>query len=73
MAGHNIDFMWLAQGHQPDHSTLNDFRSSFGAELKDLFGHVVHIGLAGGCLQLLEAALDGTRIKAVGTPWQALL
>lgn len=64
MAGHNIDFMWLAQGHQPDHSTLSNFRLKFADELKGLFKHVVRIALVGGFLQLLEAAFDGTRIKA---------
>jgi hypothetical protein len=64
MAGHNIDFIWLAEGHEPDHSTLNNFRTSFAKELKNLFKYVVRIAMTGGFLQLLEAAFDGTRIKA---------
>jgi transposase len=64
MAGRNVDFMWLAQGHEPDHSTLSNFRLNFADELKSLFKHVMHIALAGGFLQLLEAAFDGTRVKA---------
>ena len=37
MVSHNIDFMWLARGHTPDHTTLSQFRAKFGPELKDLF------------------------------------
>lgn len=64
MAANNVDFIWLAQGHRPDHSTLNNFRSQFAAELKDLYRHAVKIAIAGGFLQLVEAGLDGTRVKA---------
>ena len=64
MAGHNIDFMWLAEGHQPDYSTLSQFRSKFGAELKDLFRYVAKFAMAGGFLRLIDVAIDGTRVKA---------
>lgn len=64
MAGHNIDFRWLAEGHQPDHSTLCGFRTHFGKELKDLFRHVTRMALTAGLLTLEEVATDGTRVKA---------
>ena len=64
MAGHNLDFMWLAEGHMPDYSTLSEFRSKFGTELKDLFRYVAKIALAGGFLRLIELATDGTRVQA---------
>ena len=64
MAGHNIDFMWLAQGHMPDYSTLCEFRTKFEAELKDLFRYIAKIAMAGGFLQLIELATDGTRVRA---------
>jgi transposase len=64
MAEHNIDFKWLAEGHQPDHSTLNGFRSQFAPELKDLFRYVTRVAMAAGFLSLAEVAMDGTRVKA---------
>lgn len=64
MAGHNLDFLWLSEGHRPDHSTLSVFRTKFAAELKDLYRHVVHVALVAGFLDLAEVAADGTRVKA---------
>lgn len=64
MAGHNIDFLWLAEGHLPDYSTLCEFRTKFRAELKDLFRYVAKIAMAGGFLQLIDLATDGTRVRA---------
>ena len=29
---HNIDFIWLAEGRQPDHSTLAAFFTKFGTQ-----------------------------------------
>lgn len=61
---HNVDFMWLAEGHTPDHSTLNGFRTRFGSELKDLFKHLARVAMEGGFLELVDVATDGTRVKA---------
>ena len=36
-AVNRLDFMWLMQGHRPDHSTLCEFRTQFAAEIKALF------------------------------------
>ena len=70
MVSHNIDFMWLARGHTPDHSTLSQFRAKFGPELKDLFRHVVRVAMAAGLLELVDVALDGTRVKANNSRYQ---
>src|SRR5574341_186698 len=37
--GHNIDFIWLAEGRSLDHSTLCEFRTRFQKPLKDLYRH----------------------------------
>lgn len=58
------DFMWLAEGHTPDHTTLSKFRTKFGQALKDLFRHVSRRALLEGYLRLEESGTDGTRIKA---------
>src|SRR5947207_3371230 len=64
MAKHSIDFMWLAQGHTPDHTTLSEFRSKHAAELKDLFRHLLRVAMRGEFLNLIDVGTDGTRIKA---------
>jgi transposase len=60
----NIDFMWLAEGHTPDHSTLSEFRTKFAKALRGLFRQVAHLALTMGFLQLVDVANDGTRVKA---------
>lgn len=64
MAGHNVDFIWLAEGHVPDHSTLSDFRKESGKALKELFVHVLRIAMKAGLLDLVDVATDGTRVRA---------
>lgn len=70
MAKHNIDFLWLSQGHMPDCTTLSEFRSKFAKELKDLFRYIGRIAMAGGLLQLVELGTDGTRVKANNSRFQ---
>jgi transposase len=64
VAIHNIDFMWLAHGHTPDHSTLSGFRKKFKQPLKDLFKQVNRIALNMGLILLKEVGLDGTYVRA---------
>ena len=64
MCGHNIDFIWLAEGHRPDHSTLSIFRKESGKALKGLFRQVGRLAMAMGLVRLVEVAFDGTRVKA---------
>lgn len=61
---HNLDFIWLAEGREMDHSTICDFRNEFGKPLKDLFRQIGRIALTMGLIRLNEVALDGTREKA---------
>lgn len=70
MAGHNIDFLWLSQGHQPDYTTLSEFRSAFSVALKDLFKYVGRLAMAGGFLELVDLGSDGTRVKANNSRFQ---
>ena len=64
MCGHNLDFIWLAEGHQPDHTTLSIFRKESRGALKDLFRQVGRLAMAMGLVRLGEVAFDGTRVKA---------
>jgi transposase len=70
--GHNIDFMWLAEGLVPDHSTLAEFFSKFRKELRSLFKQVCKIALTMGLVRLGEVAFDGTRVKACNGRYQTL-
>lgn len=64
LCGHNVDFLWLAEGHRPDHSTLCRFRKESGEALKGLFRQIGRLAMAMGLVQLVEVAFDGTRVKA---------
>ena len=64
MCGHNVDFIWLAEGHRPDHTTLSGFRKESGKALKGLFRQVGRLAMAMGLVRLVEVAFDGTRVKA---------
>ncbi|MFN0054043.1 MAG: transposase [Planctomycetales bacterium] len=64
MTRDNVDFMWLASGPPPDHSTFSNFRKKFGKQLKDLFKYVATEALRAGFLSLVDVAFDGTRVKA---------
>ncbi len=60
----NIDFLWLAEGHQPDHSTLCHFRNAHEVELRGLFRKVCTIAMTLGLIRLGEVGFDWTRVKA---------
>jgi len=64
MLATNVDFMWLAEGRQIDHSTICGFRTQFRDELKQLFANVFRIALRAGLARLETVALDATRVKA---------
>lgn len=64
LCAHNVDFMWLAEGHEPDHSTLCNFRTEFHKQLRGLFRQVVRIAQAVGLIRFIEVGFDGTRVKA---------
>lgn len=61
---HYVDYIWLCEGRQIDHSTFCEFRCAFGDELKGLFGQVAGIGMRMGLVSLNRVALDGTRVRA---------
>jgi len=61
----NIYFMWLAGMNQPDHNTINRFRSERLKDvLKEVFGQVVKLLTDQGLVSLQEIYLDGTKIQA---------
>jgi len=61
----NIHFMWLSGMSQPDHNTINRFRSERLKEpLKKIFVQVVQLLAAEGLLSIKELYTDGTKIEA---------
>jgi transposase len=62
--GNAVDFMWLVEGRQIDHSTFCNFRTRFEQELKDLFRQIGRLAMKMGLIRLNEVSLDGTRVLA---------
>ena len=62
----NIYFMWLAGMAQPDHHTLNRFRSErLRNILKEVFSQIVLLLVDSGNVSLKEIYTDGTKIESV--------
>jgi transposase len=59
-----LDFWWLLQGRQIDHSTFCAFRTRFEPQLKDLFRRIGRIGMELGLVRLNLITLDGTDPRA---------
>jgi len=62
----NIHFMWLAGMNQPDHHTINRFRSErLRHVLREVFSQVVLLLVDTGHVGLREIYTDGTKIESV--------
>lgn len=62
----NIHFMWLAGMSQPDHHTINRFRSErLRNILKEVFAQIVLLLVDSGHVSLQEIYTDGTKIESV--------
>jgi transposase len=62
--GNRFDFFWLMEGLRPDHSTICNFRTQFGPQLKSLFRDIGRVGIEMGLISLNQVMLDGTNIRA---------
>lgn len=61
----NVHLMWLSGMNQPDHNTLNRFRSDRLKDvLKEIFGQVVLLLVESGHVSLKEVYIDGTKIES---------
>ena len=62
----NIYFMWLAGMQQPDHRTINRFRSErLRNILKEVFAQIVLLLVDSGHVSLKEIYTDGSKIESV--------
>lgn len=63
--GENIYFMWLSGMEQPDHNTLNRFRSErLKGIIKQIFSEVVLLMASSGHVDLQQVYTDGTKIES---------
>jgi len=61
----NIFFMWLAGMEQPDHNTINRFRTNrLKGIIKKIFAEIVLLMAESGHVDLQKAYTDGTKIEA---------
>lgn len=61
----NIHFMWLSGDNEPDHNTINRFRSDRLKDvLRTVFSQVVMLLSEAGHISLKEIYTDGTKIEA---------
>jgi transposase len=62
----NIHFMWLSGMTQPDHHTINRFRSErLRNILKEVFAQIVLLLVDSGHVSLKEIYIDGSKIESV--------
>jgi len=60
----NLGFRYVGGGLQPDHDTIANFRTTFLAELEDLFVQILMLAKLAGKLALGNLSLDGSKIHA---------
>lgn len=60
----HLDFIWLLEGFQPDHSTFADFRKRHARNIEDLNRFVARRLVATREKGLLQLVIDGTRLRA---------
>ena len=67
-----VPFIFIAGGKHPDHDTINNFRSHFLSEIKELFVQVLLIAQVMNILRLGNISLDGSKIHADASKSQAV-
>ena len=63
----DVAFRYLAANEQPDHRTINSFRTTHRAALEGLFLDVLELCRAAGLVKLGRVALDGHRVAGNAT------
>lgn len=60
----HVDFIWLFEGHTPDHSTFAKFRKRHGAAIEELHKRIAKMLVMKREKALLHLIIDGTRLRA---------
>lgn len=68
----HLPLLWLTGNHPPDHNTLWRFWQRHRVRVKALYAQTVRVALQCGCVGLALQAVDGTKLRAAGSPAQAL-
>jgi len=68
----SIPFLFIAGGHNPDHSTIADFRKNNLEEIKDLFVQILVVAVTLGVLKLEDISIDGSKIHADASKSKAI-
>jgi transposase len=68
----NLGFRYVAGGLHPDHDTIANFRTTFLAELEDVFVQILILAKLAGQLKLGNLSLDGSKIHADASKSQAV-
>ncbi len=68
----NLGFRYVGGGLHPDHDTIANFRTTFLAELEDLFVQILLLAKLAGKLKLGNLSLDGSKIHADASKSQAV-
>lgn len=69
---HDLGFLYLMGGVQPDFHTICEFRQRFESELKGLFSQVLEMCRQAGLVRLGHVALDGTKVRANASKHKAM-
>lgn len=59
----DVGFRYLAANQQPDHRTVNTFRTAHREALEGLFVEILELCKEAGLVKLGRVALDGTRVQ----------
>jgi len=68
----DLGFRYVGGGLHPDHDTIANFRTTFLAELEDLFVQILMLAQLAGKLKLGNISLDGSKIHADASKSQAV-
>jgi len=63
-------YKWVAQGHEPDHSTIWRFRRFLGEGMDELLAESVQLGKKAGLESLGRASIDGTKLPGALSQWR---
>ena len=68
----SIPFLFIVGGHNPNHSTIADFRKNNLEEIKDLFVQILVVAVALDLLELENISIDGSKIHADASKSKAI-
>jgi transposase len=66
----NIAFMWISGRQIPDFKTLSNFRLLIKNDIKNIFKHIVEMGLESGIIDGKDIFIDHTKYQANANPFK---